>query len=187
MFETASHGTPDGKRINSDTTIRMLVDLPDQTPSRAITFTTDKSSNDEGFKRIAEEYEEKSKGSTEGDIPCVVLEDKPKIKFYFQDTDYNNIAPEKILSVRADSTNVISGNQKTESALLRYDFRKCAIIIDPGQIKYDRDKATGEIWYDVSFIVQYRYNGHDYTSVTTLTVFNKRAVAADKDPDGQRG
>lgn len=151
----------------------MLVDLPDATPSRAITFTTDKTSNDKDFKIIVEKYEVNSKDGVEGDIPCVILKDNPRIKLHFQDLDYNNILPENIISVQADMTNVISDNQNKETVQLQYEFKNGNIIIDPGQMKYVSDSETGEVWYDVSFIVQYHYDGKDYTSITTLTVFDK--------------
>lgn len=173
MLHIAFQPTPDGKRINSDTTIRMVVDLPDETPSRAITFTTDKTNNDKDFKIIVEKYEANSKGGVEGDIPCVILKDKPSIKLHFQDLDYNNILPENIISVQADISNVISDNQNKETVQLQYEYKNGNIIIDPGQIKYVSDPETGEVWYDVSLIVQYQYDGKDYTSITTLTVFDK--------------
>lgn len=173
MLHIAFQPTPDGKRINSDTTIRMLVDLPDATPSRAITFTTDKTSNDEDFENIVEKYETNSKGGVEGDIPCVILKNKPKIKLHFQDLNYNNILPEKIITVQADLTNVISDNQNKEATQIQYEYKNGNIIIDPGQMKYVSDSETGEVWYDVSFIIQYQYDGKEYTSITTLTVFDK--------------
>lgn len=173
MLYIAFQPTTDGKRINSDTTIRMMVDLPDAIPSRAITFTTDKTSNDKDYKKIVENYEDKSKGGVEGDIPCVILKDKPRIKLHFQDLDYNNILPENIISIQADLTNVINDNQNKESTQIQYDYKDGNIIIDPGQINYVSDSETGEVWYDVSFIIRYQYEGKEYTSVTTLTVFDK--------------
>lgn len=71
-----SQSTPDGKRINSDTTIRMLVDLPDATPSRAITFTTDKKPDENGYERTIEKYKSAALGGVEGDIPCVIWQKK---------------------------------------------------------------------------------------------------------------
>lgn len=173
LLHYASQPTPDGKRINSDASVRMLVNLPDSAPSRAITFTADIPKNEKKFKDLVEKYEEASKGRVEGDIPCVILKNRPKITFYFQDLDYKNISPEKILSVRADAKNVLSDHPSTKTSSLEYDFKNREIRIDPAQIEYDRDEDTGEIWYDVSFVIQYRYNGSDYTSVTTLTVMNK--------------
>ncbi|MDD5921829.1 MAG: helix-turn-helix transcriptional regulator [Eubacteriales bacterium] len=176
MLHYASQPTPDGKRINSDASVRMLVNLPDSAPARAITFTSNTPKNDKEFKDLVEKYESASKGRVEGDIPCIILNDKPKITFYFQNLDYRNISPKKILSVRADSKNVLSDHPSTKTSALKYNFKNGEIIIDPAQIKYDRDEGTGEIWYDVSFVIRYRYNGSDYTSVTTLTVMNNLTV-----------
>ena len=173
MLYLAFQPTPDGKRINSDTTIRMLVDLPDSTPSRAITFTTDKASSDNNYEADIQKYEIDSKGGVEGDIPCVILKDNPEIIFHFQDLDYNNVLPNDIIDVSVDLKNIISDNQETKSVHLKYRYNNGKIVIDPSKIDYDSDEETGEIWYDVSFIVKYEHQGKEYTSVTTITVFNE--------------
>lgn len=173
FLHVAFQPTPDGKRINSDTVVRMLVDLPDATPSRAITFTTDKTSGDNGYGRLIEKYEDDSKGGVEGDIPCVLLKEDPAIKLYFQDLDYINISPEKIIGVEAGLTNVISDNQKTERIRLEYEYKEGRVIINPKQIDYAVDEETGEIWYNVSIVVKYVLQGREYTSVTTVTILNK--------------
>ena len=122
MLHIAFQATPDGERVNSDTTVRMLVDLPKATPSRAITFTTEKTSEEKDYENIVEKYEADSKGRVEGDIPCVVLKGRSEISFYFQDLDYTNIEPEEIVEVRADMVNVISDDQHIETTKLQYDY-----------------------------------------------------------------
>ncbi len=56
LLNIAFKPTPDAKRINSDTNVKMFVDLPGSTPSRAITFTTDKEKNDKSHIRKIEKY-----------------------------------------------------------------------------------------------------------------------------------
>ena len=173
MLHIAFQPTPDGKRINSDTVIRMLVDLPDSTPSRAITFTTDKTNDDKSYDRTIETYRNRALGGVEGDIPCVKLKENQKITLRFQDLDYNNLFPDDIKNVRADLTNVISDNEDTVSTDIEYSVRDGGIRVDPAQIRYEEDEETGEIWYNMALTVEYQYEGEDYTSVTAVTVFDK--------------
>lgn len=173
MLHIAFQPTPDGKRINSDTVIRMLVDLPDSTLSRAITFTTDKTNDDKSYDRTIETYRNSALGGVEGDIPCVKLKENQKITLRFQDLDYNNLFPDDIKNVRADLTNVISDNEDTVSTDIEYSVRDGGIRVDPAQIRYEEDEETGEIWYNMALTVEYQYEGEDYTSVTAVTVFDK--------------
>ena len=160
--------TPDGKRINTDTTIRMLVDLPDATPSRAITFTTDKTNKDSGYEHMIEKYKNNVQGDVEGDIPCVILEDNPKIVLRFQDLYYNNLSPDDIKKVSADLTNVISDYENKVTVDLKYIVENGNIIIDPSQIIHDK----GDVWYNMSIVVEYVHDGQAYTSVTAVTIFD---------------
>lgn len=176
MINTAFQPTTDGGRINSDTTIRMLVDLKDATPSRAITFTTDKTSDSNGYESMIKKYIAASRGKVEGDIPCIVLEDNPEIVLHFQDLNYNNIVPKTVIGVNSEFTNVISDKQDTEFCQLKYECKDGDVIIDLSQFDYNKDEESGEIWYDAGIVIKYEYDGLEYTSVTTLTVFNKRSI-----------
>lgn len=49
LLNIAFKPTQDAKRINSDTNVKMLVDLPGSTPSRAITFTIEKEKNNKSY------------------------------------------------------------------------------------------------------------------------------------------
>ena len=163
--------TPDGKRINTDTTVRMLVDLTDATPSRAITFTTDKANDDSSYARTIEKYKIHALGGVEGDIPCLILEDNPKIVLRFQDLYYNNLVLDDIKRVSADLTNVISDYENKITVDLKYIVENSNIIIDPGQINYDKEEGNGEVWHNIAIVVEYVHNGQAYTSVTALNVF----------------
>ena len=172
ILHMAFQPTPDGKRINTDTTIRMLVDLPDATPSRAITFTTDKTNDDSSYERTLEKYKTNVLGGVEGDIPCVILEDNPKIALRFQDLYYNNLFPNDIKKVSADLINVLSDYENKVTVDLKYIVENGNIIIDPVQINYDKGTQNGEVWYKMSIVVEYVYDGQTYTSVTAVTVFD---------------
>lgn len=77
----------------------------------------------------------------------------------FQDLDYNNLYPDVITNVNADLTNVISDHENTVNTNLTYSFQDGNIIVDPSQVKYDKDEETGEIWYNISLTVEYQYEG----------------------------
>ncbi len=150
-----------------------MIDLPEATPSRAITYTTDMKSDNSGYTREIEKYEKKTRGGVEGDIPGIILKNDPVIRIHFQDQNYNDIAPEQIVNVDADITNIISDSQNKKHADLKYDYRDGYLVIGPGQIDYAMEDESGEIWSDVSIVVVYVSAGREYTSVTTLTVLDK--------------
>ena len=65
ILHNAFQATEDGARINSDTLVRMTVNLRDSSPSRAITYTA------ESEKAKPEAYKKAVLGKIEGDIPMV--------------------------------------------------------------------------------------------------------------------
>lgn len=172
ILHTAFQPTPDGKRINTDTTIRMLVDLPDATPSRAITFTTAKTNDDSSYERTIEKYKINVLGGVEGDIPCIILKDKPKITLRFQDLYYNNLSPNDIKKVSADLINVMNDYENKVTVDLKYTVENGTIILDPTQINDAKKEENGEVWYKMSIVAEYVHDGQTYTSVTALTVFD---------------
>ena len=56
----------------------MLVDLKDATPSRAITYTTDKNPGHDSYKKTVKDYKTSALGRVEGDIPAVILKNRKK-------------------------------------------------------------------------------------------------------------
>lgn len=164
--------TPDGERINSDTTVKMWVDLENATPSRAITYTTDKNRNYGSYKSTVEKYKSSALGGVEGDIPAVILKDSKKIVLHFQDLQYNNVTPDDIIGVSCDLYDVTSNEQKSIKHDLKYYYKngKIVIILDPKMFKANED---GEVWYTMIIVAEYKYKGKEYTSVTALTVFDK--------------
>lgn len=169
ILHLAFQPTPDRNRINTDTTIRMLVDLPNATPSRAITFTTGKTKDDSS--RAIEAYKRKAMGRMEGDAPCVKLESSPKITLRFQDLYCNDLSPDDIKEVSADLTNVFSDDPNKVTVDLTYIVENGNIIIDPGQINYDKGK-NGDVWYHISLVAEYVHDAKSYTSVTAVTVID---------------
>ena len=96
ILHNAFQATEDGARINSDTLVRMIVNLRDSSPSRAITYTA------ESEKAKTEAYKKAVLGKIEGDIPMVSLQTDPAVVLHFQDYDYQDIRPELVRSVRGE-------------------------------------------------------------------------------------
>lgn len=96
LLHNAFQATEDGARINSDTLVRMIVNLRDSSPSRAITYTA------ESEKAKTEAYKKAVLGKIEGDIPMVSLQTDPAVVLHFQDYDYQDIRPELVRSVRGE-------------------------------------------------------------------------------------
>lgn len=165
--------TPDGKRINSDADIRMLVDLPTSKPSRAITYTTYKSSYNDDETKIAE-YKSFVSKRVEGDIPCASIEDDRYITLHFQDLQYNDIYPERVKSLTCDLVDVTSEDRTPAKYSLQYNYKDGEILIEinPRMFKVN---DRGEIWYTMVIMTEYEYNGESYSSFTALTVSNLKA------------
>ena len=96
ILHNAFQATEDGARINSDTLVRMTVNLRGSSPSRAITYTA------ESEKAKPEAYKKAVLGKIEGDIPMVSLQSDPAVVLHFQDYDYQDIRPELVRSVRGE-------------------------------------------------------------------------------------
>ena len=96
LLHNAFQATEDGARINSDTLVRMTVNLRDSSPSRAITYTA------ESEKAKPEAYKKAVLGKIEGDIPMVSLQTDPVVVLHFQDYDYQDIHPELARSVQGE-------------------------------------------------------------------------------------
>ena len=69
-----------------------------------------------------------------------------------------------------DRSNLIfclkNGKFKKPKAL-KYIVENGNIIIDPSQIIHDK----GEVWYNMSIVVEYVHDGQAYSSVTAVTIF----------------
>lgn len=95
-------GTPNEERNISETDASMYLNLPDQTPSRAIVRTFDKKEWAQFSKRNRSKIIDGVSGRIEGDVPCLNVipyegnpEENPKIHPVFQDLYQNNRIPDQ--------------------------------------------------------------------------------------------
>ena len=174
-------GTDDGERIQSETSVKMVVNLPGQNPSRAITRTYiaakfDALSAFEQMEKLAE-----TTGNVEGDIPCTRIDKRGKseICLVFQDRDYNDINPEV-----KDVTIFTSPGlppEITERTDKEFDYQYvdgqlrlyATDFLEEQELtfgKYTGDE--GDITYVMVcyFLVRYVYEGEAYVSMTAVDV-----------------
>lgn len=174
-------GTDDGERIQSETSVKMVVNLPGQNPSRAITRTYiaakfDALSAFEQMEKLAE-----TTGNVEGDIPCTKIDKRGKseICLVFQDRDYNDINPEV-----KDVTIFTSPGlppEITERTDKEFDYQYvdgqlrlyATDFLEEQELtfgKYTGDE--GDITYVMVcyFLVRYVYEGEAYVSMTAVDV-----------------
>ncbi len=177
-------GTDDGERIQSETRVKMAVNLPGQTPSRAITRTYtaldfDRLSEVEQMERLAE-----TTGNMEGDIPSTRIDkrEKSEICLVFQDRDYNDINPEikaitlftspglpPELVMRPDK----NFDYQYEDGLLRLyvsDFLEAKELTFGEYPGAEDDITYVMVCY---FLIRYVYEGETYVSMTAVDVLPK--------------
>lgn len=175
--------TDDGSRINTDTDIRMLVDLPGETPSRAITYTMrkDPDSHSEQKKvdsRISAASGEQKRifhwdsisAAPTGDIPSVCIGEAPTIELYFQDTLYQNQEPSQIVGVTVKLLNVYS--DEADSFSPAWELKKGRITFpletNISSVAWENDFAP----YRLAIIAEYVIDETTYVSVTVLDLKN---------------
>ena len=184
----AFQGTPDGERITTDTDIRMLVDIEDSSPSKAITRTYDA----ESFDNYSETKKNKLRGETggklEGDVPHVSIEnhDDSYIWLRFQNLDYKNLEPkiEKVTLYTADGMPVepiIRTDKK-----LKYKYENGTIMVflsdlfkeneltfsesdDALVSSGDPEKAKLAVWFCI-FEVRCSIGDKEYVSLTSVAL-----------------
>ncbi|MDO5301997.1 MAG: hypothetical protein Q4E76_05825 [Tissierellia bacterium] len=169
----AHEPTAEGKRINTDTQVRMLVDLPHATPSRAITFTTARTPGEKGYEAKLSKYRERALGRVEGDIPSLQLSEDAQVILRFQDLHHNNISPERVEGVEAQWVDVLSEEEKPTHVPASYTLAEGAIVLDAAQFPYQRHGEEGKIWTKLILTADYQYQGEDYTSVTAVLILDK--------------
>ena len=164
LLHNAFQATEDGARINSDTLVRMTVNLQGSSPSRAITYTA------ESEKAKTEAYKKAVLGKIEGDIPMVSLQTDPAVVLHFQDYDYQDIRPELVQSVQGEFRDGTSDDPAWIRDDLAYEQEgsDIKVVLDSGKFFQDRD--AGDICGTCVITIEYRYQGSDYISVTAVQV-----------------
>ena len=164
ILHNAFQATEDGARINSDTLVRMTVNLRDSSPSRAITYTA------ESEKAKPEAYKKAVLGKIEGDIPMVSLQSDPAVVLHFQDYDYQDIRPELVQSVRGEFRDGTSDDPVWMADDLAYEQEGSDVKVALDSGKFFRDRDDGDIYGTCVITIAYRYQGNDYISVTAVQV-----------------
>ena len=167
ILHNAFQATEDGARINSDTLVRMTVNLRDSSPSRAITYTA------ESEKAKTEAYKKAVLGKIEGDIPMVSLQTDPAVVLHFQDYDYQDIRPELVRSVQGEFRDGTSDDPDdpvwmADNLTYEQEGSDVKVALDSGKFFQDRD--DGDIYGTCVITIAYRYQGNDYISVTAVQV-----------------
>ena len=164
ILHNAFQATEDGARINSDTLVRMTVNLRDSSPSRAITYTA------ESEKAKPEAYKKAVLGKIEGDIPMVSLQSDPAVVLHFQDYDYQDIRPELVRSVQGEFRDGTSDDPVWMADNLTYEQEGSDVKVALDSGKFFQDRDDGDIYGTCVITIAYRYQGNDYISVTAVQV-----------------
>lgn len=181
LIHFAYQPTDDGDRINSDTNYRMLVNIDGQSPSRAITYTIEKTKDDEEYKKRLENLKEQALGRIEGDMPCVYLKYEPVITLHFQDLAYYDIKPSNIKSVTCDLYDKYSGKPRKKYVKkdipLEYTYADGNVSIKTDTKLFAKNmesmESEYELWYEMNICIIYEYGGKEYASVTAMSVCEK--------------
>lgn len=164
ILHNAFQATEDGARINSDTLVRMTVNLRGSSPSRAITYTA------ESEKAKPEAYKKAVLGKIEGDIPMVSLQSDPAVVLHFQDYDYQDIRPELVQSVQREFRDGTSDDPVWMADNLTYEQEGSDVKVALDSGKFFQDRDDGDIYGTCVITIAYRYQGNDYISVTAVQV-----------------
>lgn len=174
-------GTDDGERIQSETSVKMVVNLPGQNPSRAITRTYiaakfDALSAFEQMEKLAE-----TTGNVEGDIPCTRIDKRGKseICLVFQDRDYNDINPEvKDVTIFTSPGLPPEITERTDKEF-DYQYVDGQLRLYATDFLEEQELTFGEYTGDEEdityvmvcyFLVRYVYEGEEYVSMTAVDV-----------------
>lgn len=170
--------TGDGERVNTDTDVRMLVDLPGEAPSRAITCTmeADEDAHREELKLMSRRS--MVRGKTEGDIPVVFLEETPTVTLYFQDTRYRNLDPEQVEDLSVEIFNIynienveMTDEEEIRSPAYQYEDGRISFHLEPDGTE---EKMEEDIRKFCMITVRYVAEGKSFVSVTALEVMERR-------------
>lgn len=174
FLHSAYQGTPNDERIQSDTDVRLIVDLPGMSsaPSSAITDTYKTKTFTQFSRKKQDEIRSRVTGKVEGDIPRVYTEqrEQSRIDFVFQKEGYRNIAPEidEILLYRKHA----EAEQRIEKRAISvpYTYRDGVLTIYATDFT-DLNGEPGHEEDNALFELRYREQGVKYTSFTAVNVF----------------
>ena len=141
LLHNAFQATEDGARINSDTLVRMTMNLRESSPSRAITYTA------ESENAKTEAYKKAVLGKIEGDIPMVSLQ-----------------------TVRGEFRDGTSDDPAWIWDDLAYEQEGSDVKVALDSGKFFQNMDDRDIYGTCVITIAYRYQGNDYISVTAVQV-----------------
>lgn len=183
-FVTGGQGTPNEERNRSETDAAMYLNLPDQTPSRAIVRTFDKEEWEQFSQRKRAKIIDELSGRIEGDMPCLhVLSHEgnpgkqPKIRPVFQDLYQNNRIPDRPAKVTITAyENCVKPflenkeiRQKKWQAKLQQDEDGFYFQIENPFGEYDQKGEKIE-FVPCLLEVEYTIEGNEYLSLSALNL-----------------
>lgn len=164
--------TDNGQRILSETDIRMLVNLPGATPSRAITRTF----GADAFRRMSERErgtrELEVLGQMEGDVPAVFMAEHPAIQLMFQDeSEYSNEEVERNVKLTAKLYHLDTEETTEKQVAVIYKNGGIYFDLEPDFVVFHEELDD---WYHCLLTVEYTIKGKDYVSLTAFSIFQER-------------
>ena len=180
FVHSAWEATDDYNRVTTQTNVKMQVNLPGQTPSRAITRTYDADVFEEFSESEKQKILKSLSGKIEGDIPCVQGDSKEnsQINLIFQDKQYNNIEPE-IQGINFYTSEGMPPviKEKTDTKF-DYQYRDGVLNICLSKVIEDNELAVGTTYNENDeyvmrcyFVIHYKYENRKYASMTAVNVF----------------
>ncbi len=161
--------TDNGQRILSETDMRMLVNLPGATPSRAITKTFDLDAFERMSERERGARELEVLGQMEGDIPAVFMDQHPAVQLVFQDeSDYFNERIQGNAKVTAKLYNLHTEETTEKQVAATYKNGGIYFALEPDFVVFHEDPDE---WYHCLLTVEYAIKGKEYVSLTAFSIF----------------
>lgn len=182
-------GTEDTNRITSFTDIMMSVNLPGQSPSRAISKTYDDITFESMRDKERLKVMESVCGEIEGDIPSVYLNRRSsaEVELLFRHVDYHDIDP-LVTDIELYTTYGMPADpKKRDDKTVNYTvengrihFNVCDFVSEeelvfaqePGNITDEK------LIMDCIFVIKYRFGMNQYVSVTAVGVLPDGEVDA---------
>lgn len=184
FFSEAFEATSNGERNVSSTFTTMYMNFPDATPSRAIIRTFAKEEYDQFSERKRMKIRKDVRGSIEGDIPALHLEEDNKIYLVFQNTAYQNITLDESPKITITDLSGDGVMLPTSLETFEFDGGKITMVTpkvhkDDKGYYFENEFNYGDDVYDMEravlinpcyIEVEYRFQNTKYIS---LSAYNK--------------
>ncbi|WP_125142012.1 helix-turn-helix domain-containing protein [Clostridium transplantifaecale] len=175
MFFCSFEPTPDKKRNISTAAVRMYLNLPGATPSRAIIRTFNTKEYEQFSESKIKQIRHEIGGKMEGDIPALHLNSGQKIRPVLQNNYSENIEPDDIpvIIIKEYSDTVVlpendilyEGNVKTKKSVLQQDSEGYYFCVNE-----DFRDSDGPVSKVCMIEVRYSVEGKNYISLSAVYV-----------------